>query len=138
MNVILPVARGALRCRFAMRRAAFMTVVARDVDVAATQWKVGQIMVERRRIEEYDIGVTAFVFGMTSRALQAFFRRQLAMKSAAIRDVIAHFRVAGVAKFVLWLFRQRCMASLTFGLDISVAFDDRPRHDQPLLEVRGM
>lgn len=107
-----------------------VTTAALSPAMASVQSEVGLGMVEKLAIKQYDLGVAAFVIGVTGAAAGiAHLGRATVIALAAI-DVRCHLFMAIQAKFILRGFAEALVTAGAFAFFFSVPFDQLAGHQQ--------
>jgi len=125
------------RRRVSMCGARRMASTARNGRVRAMQCEVGEPVVETVLIKVNNVHLATFMIGMAACAVDLLRFREAAVKAQLLCDVIADFRMAIDTQLTLKLIREWRMTGIAIRLDVRMTVDDRPWHDQPLLDLRS-
>jgi hypothetical protein len=121
----------ALDRRISERLALRVTCSAIAPKVAAAQREIRPIVIERRAIQTYDVGVAALVFGMTVLAEKLWLiLRDAAMEARQRRHVGPNFLVAVHTQRRLLGRDERSVTIRAVVFQVGVTFDHRTGHDQ--------
>lgn len=98
----------------------------------AEQSEVRVVVIEARFVEPDDVGIPAFMIGMTSYAVPVSSCAEQTVISRSAIDVPGHVFMTIQTKRRLLFAMKRGVAVITFALDLRVAFDDLAGHYQRL------
>jgi hypothetical protein len=112
----------------------FMARLACRSGMHALERKIGVSVIERRRIQQHDLCVSAFVFGMAMLAVVAKLRRQAAVKAGVVFQVKADILVFMTlyAEQRLLVFVRCVMAAVAVVFQFCMCFDNGTGHQQGL------
>jgi hypothetical protein len=132
MRIVANVTAGALARRIPIALARRMTAGAGESGVRAPQWKVGEIVIERRGIELYDIRLAPQVVRMTCAALGRSHGRRVPVQPLVVTDVRRDLLVAGEAEAGLPASIMNVMTQRTMLLEFLVRLRQLSWHEQRL------
>ena len=132
MNVIGFVAGKAVRRRLAMLAAGLVAFSALGFAVFAEQGKVGQFMIEGVFVELHDIGIPAFMVGMTACTVIVSRIAGQAVKTGSGLHISGDILVTVQAQASLFRTLEFRVAGIAIFLVFGMAFDDFTGHHQRL------
>lgn len=136
MRIVVPVTAGALRRRIAVPVPCRVTTRACHADVAAFQVEVRHRVIERLPVQPDDVGVPAFVFGVTALAFQFARRLVASMKAEPLLEVLRKLFMAVQTQTPLFGFAEWLVTAAALVFILRVFLDYFARHEDALQGCR--
>lgn len=132
VGVLVPVAVHAGARSLSVFRLRRMAARALREGMAPAEGEVGPRVVERLGIQSNDLCVASHVIRVTGAARRARDLRRATVQALSLLDVVRDRFVAGQTEPGLFLLPEPVVTGGAVPLELGMAGDDRPRHDEAL------